>query len=293
MFEKADIGSRSVRTALFLLTADVHLNRSQSLGNHEFDDGPKGLAPFLNEASFPVVAANLDLSEVPILQNTRQLKKSVVLEANGRKIGVVGYLTPDTKVLSKTGSVIFIDEVQAIQEEAKKLKVQGCDTIIALGHSGFEVDKKIGREVEDVDLVIGGHTNTFLYNGQKPDLEEAQGLYPTVVVQPTSGKKVYVVQAYAYTKYLGDIRLELNDRGEITSIEGKPILVDHSIAKAEDVEEELKKWVEPLEKFKKMKVGETRVLLDGDERACRLMECNFGNLLTDAMIHFVSIIYYV
>ncbi|XP_001600210.1 protein 5NUC [Nasonia vitripennis] len=255
-----------------------------SLGNHEFDDGPKGLAPLLNNASFPIVAANLDFSELPILQKTRQLKKSVILEASGRKIGVVGYLTPETKVLSKARNVIFSEEVPAIREEAKKLKLQGCQVIIALGHSGFEVDKKIGREVEEVDLVIGGHTNTFLYNGPKPDLEEAQGLYPTVVVQPVSGKKVYVVQAYAYTKYLGDIRLEFGG-GAITSIEGKPILVDHGVAKAEDVEEELKNWLEPLVKFKRMKVGETRVLLDGDERACRLTECNFGNLLTDAMIH--------
>ena len=36
---------------------------------------------------------------------------------------------------------------------------------IALGHAGFEIDKRIAREVEDIDIVVGGHTNTFLYTG--------------------------------------------------------------------------------------------------------------------------------
>jgi 5'-nucleotidase len=47
------------------------------------------------------------------------------------------------------------------------LKNQGINKIIALGHSGFTVDKNIALEVEGIDLVIGGHTNTFLYTGIK------------------------------------------------------------------------------------------------------------------------------
>lgn len=61
----------------------------------------------------------------------------------------------------------------------------------------------------DVDLVIGGHTNTFLYNGDQPDAERIDGPYPTVVKQP-SGKEVPVVQAYAYTKYLGKLHVQVN-----------------------------------------------------------------------------------
>lgn len=57
-----------------------------------------------------------------------------------------------------------------------------------------------------MDLVIGGHDNTFLWNGEKPDTEEPKGPYPIVVVQP-SGKRVPVVQAYAFTKYLGKLSI--------------------------------------------------------------------------------------
>lgn len=80
--------------------------------------------------------------------------------------------------------------------------------IIALGHSGFAVDKQIARECEDIDLVIGGHDNTFLWNGPKPDLEIPLGPYP-VIVQQASGRNVPVVQAYALTKYLGYLKLKV------------------------------------------------------------------------------------
>jgi len=147
---------------------------------------------------------------------------------SGKKIGIIGYLTPETEVLSSSENVIFKDEVQSIREEVEKLKEQGVNIFIALGHSGFETDKRIAREVEDIDLVIGGHTNTFLYHGSPPDVEIPEGLYPTEVVQK-SGRKAYVVQAYAYTKYLGNFTATFNARGEITHIQGNPILVDASV----------------------------------------------------------------
>ena len=147
---------------------------------------------------------------------------------NGTKIGVIGYLTPDTKIISTTEEVIFLDEVESIRREVKELKSQGVNILIAVGHSGFEMDKKIAREVEDIDIVIGGHTNTFLYNGKQPDIEVPEGLYPTEIVQK-SGRKVYVVQAYAYTKYLGNFTVIFDSKGEVTDIVGNPILVNSSI----------------------------------------------------------------
>lgn len=199
----------------------------QSLGNHEFDDGVDGLIPFIQNASYPILTTNLDLSKQPNLAATN-LKNSTILEVSGKKIGVIGYLTPETRILSTTEKVIFKDEVESIREEVKKLKEQGVDILIALGHSGFEVDKKIAREVEDIDLVIGGHTNTFLYRGKPPDVEVPEGFYPTEVVQK-SGRKVYVVQAYAYTKYLGNFSVSFDISGEVTHIEGNPILVDANV----------------------------------------------------------------
>lgn len=112
------------------------------MGNHEFDDGVRGLVPFLKHVTFPVLACNLDLQEEPELENQKNLTKSLILEKAGVKIGVIGYLTPDTKVLSAATRVIYFDEVQSIDKEAKRLKDLGVKVIIALGHSGFEMDCK-------------------------------------------------------------------------------------------------------------------------------------------------------
>lgn len=197
------------------------------MGNHEFDDGVDGLIPFIQNATFPIVTSNLDLSKQPNLAATN-LSNSTVLTVDNTKIGVIGYLTQETKLISRSEEVIFLDEVTSIRREAKALKEQGVNILIALGHSGFDVDKRIAREVEDIDLVIGGHTNTFLYSGKQPDSEVPEGPYPTVVEQK-SGKKVYVVQAYAYTKYMGDFNVTFDTEGEVINIKGNPVLVDNSI----------------------------------------------------------------
>lgn len=59
----------------------------------------------------------------------------------------------------------FEDEVTALQQEVNKLTTLGVNKIIALGHSGFDTDKEIAKKVRGVDVVIGGHSNTFLFTG--------------------------------------------------------------------------------------------------------------------------------
>lgn len=94
-------------------------------------------------------------------------------------------------------------------EEAQALKNKGVNIIIALGHSGYDTDKEIAKNCALVDVVIGGHSNTFLYSGAQPDIENIDGLYPTVITQ-SGGKRVPVVQAYAFTKYLGELELSVS-----------------------------------------------------------------------------------
>ena len=65
------------------------------------------------------------------------------------------------------GKLKFLDEVESIREEARKLISQGVKIIIALGHAGFDVDTRIASSVQEVDIVIGGHSNTFLYTGER------------------------------------------------------------------------------------------------------------------------------
>ena len=148
--------------------------------------------------------------------------------------------------ISKPGPDLeFSNEIVSIDREAKKLKKEGVNIIIALGHSGIYIDKEIAMHVPEVkdlltyrfmwlkgmcaaknnhnsfskvDVVVGGHTNTFLYTGDAPSNEEPVGPYP-ILVEQNSGKKVPVVQAYAYTKYLGHLKLTFDNNGDLIQFE--------------------------------------------------------------------------
>jgi len=67
-----------------------------------------------------------------------------------------------------------------------------------------------------------------LLTGGRPDSEDPEGIYPTFVKQQ-SGRSVPVVQAYAYTKYLGQLSLEFDSKGEVTNAVGNPLLLDHNV----------------------------------------------------------------
>lgn len=84
------------------------------LGNHEFDEGTENLARFLKKANFPVLAANVNVSNEDNFQNST-LKASIVIKVNETNVGIIGYLTPESKATSQTGNVDFNDEIVAIK----------------------------------------------------------------------------------------------------------------------------------------------------------------------------------
>ncbi|PIK48688.1 hypothetical protein BSL78_14452 [Apostichopus japonicus] len=140
-----------------------------ALGNHEFDLEIEGLLPFLSNVSFPVLASNIDDSKEPTLKDTYY--KSITLELGGETVGIVGYIYSKTDRISPTGDLIFLPEVDAIQAEVDILLASDVTIIIALGHSGIDIDLEIARKVRGVDVVVGGHSDTFLYTGVVPEGE--------------------------------------------------------------------------------------------------------------------------
>ena len=59
----------------------------------------------------------------------------------------------------------ILDEVKGVRDEAERLKQQGVNILIAVGHAGYLKDMEIAEKVPDIDVVVGGHPNTFLWNG--------------------------------------------------------------------------------------------------------------------------------
>uniref|UniRef100_A0A3B4BLQ1 5'-nucleotidase n=1 Tax=Periophthalmus magnuspinnatus TaxID=409849 RepID=A0A3B4BLQ1_9GOBI len=186
--------------------------------------------------------------------------------------------------LSPTGPhVHFEDELSALQRQVDKLQTLGVNKIIALGHSGFSVDQDIARSVQGVDVVIGGHSNTFLYNGPPPSVEVPVGPYP-VLIKSVDGRQVPVVQAYAFGKYLGHLRLRFDSDGNVLEADGNPVLLDSSIPEDPEILEQVEQWKQNLRNFSSQVVGKTLVFLNGSNEECRFRECNLGNLICDAMV---------
>ncbi|XP_030560619.1 protein 5NUC-like isoform X2 [Drosophila novamexicana] len=258
------------------------------LGNHEFDQKIEGLVPFLNDVNFPVLVSNVDFSKEPELVATNKLSNSTILEVNGTKVGVIGYLTPKTKE-DYINKVEFSEEIVSINAEAQRLKDQGVNIIIALGHSGYQKDQEIARDCPDIDIVIGGHSHTHLDSNQpvadKDDTnpEAVRGPYPTTVVQP-SGKKVLVVQAYTSTKYLGKLRVQFDANGDLIKFDGEPLLLDASVPQEQDFLDLLDVYRPNITALGEQIIGHTKVYLEGGNM-CRLRECNLGNMIADSMVH--------
>lgn len=252
-----------------------------TLGNHEFDDKIAGVVPFLENMNAPFVVANIDDSEEPSIQG--KYNKSIVIERGGRKIGILGYVLHTFYELSSTGKLKFLNETEAVTEEAAKLKSQGVDIIIALSHAGLDVDREVAAAVPDIDIIVGGHSHSFLYTGTPPSGDYPVDSYPVIVEQP-GGHKVLIVQAYAYSKYVGNITVWFDEQGEYTAWEGSPILLDKSVPEDPDVVQAMKPWKEIIDAEANVVIGSTKVFLDASSSACRKGECNIGNLIANAFV---------
>ncbi|XP_066280832.1 snake venom 5'-nucleotidase-like [Branchiostoma lanceolatum] len=254
---------------------------AMTIGNHEFDDGVEELVTFLRDVNFPVVSANINTSREPELRSL--FSPSVVLNVSGEYLGIVGYTTTDTPFISDSGNnLVFSAVVASVQAEVDKLLDQGVNKIIALGHAGILVDQEVASRVRGVDIVVGGHTNTFLYTGPPPSTEEPYDVYPIAVYPDHATSPVLVVQAYAFGKYLGHLRVTFDDDGKVTQWAGNPILLDDTVPKDANISAEVARLAASLANKTEESVGTTQVLLGGE---CKSGECNIGNLITNSMVH--------
>lgn len=258
---------------------------AMALGNHEFDNGVDGLKPFLQAVNCTVLSANIKADQTIAPQFSIYYSPHKIFTVNSEKVGVVGYTSVETPALSQPGpNLQFQDEVTALQHQVDKLATLGVNKIIALGHSGFTVDQRIAKKVRGVDVVIGGHSNTFLYTGTQPSTEVPAGPYP-FMVQSDDGRQVPVVQAYAFGKYLGFLKVTFDSKGNVVKSSGNPILLDSSTAPDPVIQAEVDSWRKNLANYSSQIVGQTLVYLNGTSVECRFRECNLGNLICDAMVH--------
>ncbi|XP_048482576.1 apyrase-like isoform X2 [Plutella xylostella] len=257
-----------------MLPHDAHV-----LGNHEFDHDIDGLVPYLKALNAPMLAANVNSTLEPRMQGLYQNHTIVVRQ--GRRIGIIGVLLKDFS--APIGNIIMEDEVTAVNREAAILTAQGVDIIIVLSHCGYDSDQRMAaRVVPEVDIIVGAHSHSLLYNGEAPSGDNAIGAYPTVVTQ-SSGHRIPIVQASCYTRYLGNIKFYIDSAGVVQSWSGLPIFLGTTIVRDPTIEALLEPWRQQVDAVGKEVLGRSRVSLN--RSWCTQRECNMGSWAADGFLH--------
>jgi len=197
-----------------------------TVGNHEYDYGPDVLATYLLAAGYPdahqhtpVLASNTRPPQGHPLAESNLLRDTAVLELeNGLTVGLFGLIGVQAiSYTADTGDIQFLDQHQTAQEMVASLQASDVDLIIALTHSGLDEDIELAQNVSGIDVIVGGHCHTALFE--------------PVIVGDT-----IIVQAGSLGSYLGQLELAYNRQtGKVTTrneLNNNPYLlpIDGSIA---------------------------------------------------------------
>lgn len=139
-----------------------------TMGNHDFDAGLENFVTQMGHADFSVLLCNYDFTGTPMEHKYEPYK---IFKKGKLKIGITGAgielagLVPD----SLFGNTKYLNPIEKVNEVAAKLKKeQGCDMVICLSHLGYKYtnnkvsDIVLAKESDNIDLIIGGHTHTFM-----------------------------------------------------------------------------------------------------------------------------------
>ena len=170
-----------------------------TIGNHDFDNGITGLNEQMPNASFDFLISNYDFKNTVLDGKTSDYK---IYTKSGIKIGVFGLGIELEGLVTKElyRETKYLDPIDIAQDVAKKLKNEKkCDLIICLSHLGYKYDNlpnrvcdyNLAKKTKDIDLIIGGHTHTFM---NEP-----------IILKNQISKDVLVNQVGCFGLFLGQI----------------------------------------------------------------------------------------
>ena len=204
LFDSGDFSQGSGYYTLFKGEVEVGLMNlmgydAATIGNHEFDFGLDNMARIFRLANFPIVCSNYDCTGT-VLEGL--VKPYITLKRNGVKIGVFALL-PALKGLVFDGNcegLVYLDPAETAQKYIDLLRKQEkCDVVICISHLGWKdseyTDEQMLQGVEGCDLVLGGHTHTYM-----KELEYAPD---------KTGKQIPVDQNGKHGAFIGKLLLNL------------------------------------------------------------------------------------
>ena len=140
-----------------------------TIGNHEFDNGIEALAKVMPIANFDWVATNLDFSKSPA---SNMVKPWIVKSVGDFRVGIFGLLCELDGMVAPSSSkgVTQTNPIDASRQAVAALRAEGCNLIVCLSHLGYKTrregdeirDDALSTQVEGIDLILGGHSHTFI-----------------------------------------------------------------------------------------------------------------------------------
>ncbi len=245
---------------------------ASALGNHELDVvEPGNLAKLLSDAKYKMLAINVEIDKNSPVHG--RIEKSMVVEKDGEKYGLIGIAPPDMIERVKMNNTLKDFKVQnpdntikLVQEEVKKLQAQGINKIVVLSHAGIKNDKRLAQETEGIDIIFGAHTHDLIEG-----IKEGVNLFYSKTGEPT-----IITQAGKDGENVGILNVDFDENGVIKKAQNnviktrnynRPLSIKHSVESIigkPEVIGRVKTAVAPPEK--------------------RLAENNpHGNLIADAM----------
>ena len=191
-FDSGDFSQGSGYYTLFKGDVEIGLMNQMgydaaTIGNHEFDFGLDNMARIFSKANFPIVCSNYDCTGTPC---EGLVKDYITINRNGLKIGVFGLGAPLKGLVANPNceGVKFLDPAETAKKYIKLLRKQEkCNVVICLSHLGWEIsdypDQQFIREIDGCDLVLGGHTHTYM-----PTLEYAPDKTGKMIPDDQNGK---------------------------------------------------------------------------------------------------------
>ncbi len=191
---------------------------ASAIGNHDFDNGLEGLLSQMPNATFEFLSANYDFKNTIMDGHVKPYK---IFNIDGIKIGVFGLGVELAGLVDKKNykETVFNDPLEISKDMVRILKKeQKCDLVICLSHIGYAYktepdricDLKLAAQTKDIDLIIGGHTHTFL---DKPS-----------IIKNIDNKDVLVNQVGCHGINLGRIDFYLDSNKEMAT-KGRTIVV--------------------------------------------------------------------
>jgi len=180
LFDSGDFSQGSSYYTMFQGDVEVELMNlmhydAATIGNHEFDFGLENMARLFKKANFPIVCSNYDFGDTEL---ATIVKPYIILKRKGLKIGVFA-LAPQLEGLvfaQNYGPLKYLNPSEVAQQMVDLLKGEKkCDLVVCLSHLGWKTsdfpDERMVHETRGIDLVLGGHTHTYL-----PQLEYVSDL---------------------------------------------------------------------------------------------------------------------